>query len=155
MSLPTAGAMVLLQFGCKVTTRPTRGPGAASRGRMDDPKARTVFQAQQPACSQPQPISITLDLSASSQYSLQYLLSFSGGQSHAPCAHLPESLLAIVATSLRSASGRGIYSVGGGLVVMLGAVARVVKCGDTRVLRVIRGREAQATFTSASLTANA
>src|SRR5213082_175449 len=100
MSLPTAGAMVLLQFGCKVTTRPTRGPGAASLVRMNDPN-ENCFRAQQPACSQPQPISITLDFSASSQYSLQYLLPCSGGQSHAGCAHLPESLFAIAATSLR------------------------------------------------------
>ena len=50
---------------------------------------------------------------------------------------------------------RDLYSVGGGLVVMLGAVARVVKCSDTRILRVVHGRGAQATFTSASLTANA
>ena len=40
-------------------------------------------------CSQPQPISITCDFSASLQYSLQNLLPSSGGQSQAPCAHLP------------------------------------------------------------------
>src|SRR5260370_13205727 len=41
------------------------------------------------ACSQPQPISITCDFSASRQYSPQYLLPSSIGQSQAPCAHLP------------------------------------------------------------------
>ena len=48
------------------------------------PKGQRQF-----VCSQPQPISITCDFSASLQYSLQNLLPSSGGQSHAPCAHLP------------------------------------------------------------------
>src|SRR5437899_1291736 len=43
---------------------------------------------RQAACSHPQPISITRDFSASLQYSLQYLLPSSGGQSHAGCAQV-------------------------------------------------------------------
>src|ERR1700730_5082561 len=38
---------------------------------------------------------MTWDFSASAQYSLQYLLPSSGGQSHAPCAHLPVGSLAM------------------------------------------------------------
>ena len=41
----------------------------------------------QPACSQPQDISVTPESSAFSQYSLQYLLSFSAIHSQTPCAH--------------------------------------------------------------------
>ena len=55
---------------------------------------------QQPACWQPHPISMTCDFSASLQYSLQYLLSFSGGQSHAGCAHFPAFSSAMRVTSL-------------------------------------------------------
>src|SRR5712692_2713236 len=44
---------------------------------------------RQGGCSHPQPISMTCDFSASLQYSLQNLLPSSGGQSQAPCAHVP------------------------------------------------------------------
>ncbi len=43
---------------------------------------------RQPGCSQPHPISITPDLCASLQYSLQYLLPSAVGQSQVACAHL-------------------------------------------------------------------
>jgi len=43
---------------------------------------------RQLSCSQPQPISITCDFSAFLQYSLQYLLSCSAGQSQAGWAHI-------------------------------------------------------------------
>ena len=36
-----------------------------------------------------------------------------------------------------------IYSDGGGFTIMLGAVTRGVKCGDSRILRVIHGRDAR------------
>jgi|ERR1041385_2574209 hypothetical protein len=53
-------------------------------GRLDQ---RWRADHLQPSCSQLQPISITCAFSASSQYSPQYLLSDSQGQSQAGCAH--------------------------------------------------------------------
>jgi hypothetical protein len=47
---------------------------------------------------------MTFDLSAFSQYSLQYLLSCSRGQSHAPCAHLFALSSAIFTSTLLGAS---------------------------------------------------
>lgn len=154
MSLPAAGAMVLLQFGCKVTTRPARGPGAASWGELNDPK-RELFSG-----------SATSVLTAAADF---HHLGFLG-------------FLAIFTTVLAPLFGRAITRwvrafagfivchrsdllkvwVGSrnlfssrGLVVMLGAVARVVKCGDRRILRVIMGGTPMSLLTSASLKANA
>ena len=47
----------------------------------------------QPACSQPQDISVTPASSAFSQYSLQYLLSCSAAHSQTPCAHFLSSAI--------------------------------------------------------------
>src|SRR5215813_895721 len=57
---------------------------------------RGITSQRQPSCSQPQPISITCDLSASLQYSPQYLLFCSAGQSHGPCLHLFETSSAMI-----------------------------------------------------------
>ena len=62
------------------------------KGMIATPVSKVV---QQPSCSQPQPISITPDFSAFSQYSPQYLLPSSGRQSQAGWAHLPDSFSAI------------------------------------------------------------
>ena len=56
--------------------RPSRSPNVVSARQRHD------------GCSQPQPISVTPDFSAFSQYSLQYLLSFAAAQPHEPCLHL-------------------------------------------------------------------
>src|SRR5438874_11920527 len=68
---------------------------------------------RQPLCSQPQPISITRDFSASLQYSLQNLLPCSAAQSHGPCAHLPDCSSAI--SDLLVAKKSGIQLLGGSL----------------------------------------
>ena len=62
--------------------------GNYARVKRMDRNADTKRLFQQPSCSQPQPISITPDFSAFSQYSPQYLLPSSGRQSQAGCAHL-------------------------------------------------------------------
>jgi len=113
-SLPPACATVQLQFYCESLECAGRRSvdGALDSNppgilwKTEHPKRRRRWRSagalqsqRQPACSQPQPISITFDLSAFSQYSLQYLLSCSAGQSHAPCAHFLELVSAIAATS--------------------------------------------------------
>src|SRR5260370_30523696 len=64
------------------------------------------------ACSQPQPISITCDFSASRQYSPQDLLPSSIGQSQAPCAHLPVDSSAM--RDLLTFSSRTFHLLGDG-----------------------------------------
>src|SRR6267142_5997853 len=69
----------------KIARRSTRS-AAKSEGKVGQGMLRQPGQ-RQGVCSQPQPISMTCDFSASLQYSLQNLLPSSGGQSQAPWAH--------------------------------------------------------------------
>src|ERR1051326_8488552 len=83
-------AAVWLRLCCKTTAEVIVSPkGFACR--IEWPASQ-----RQPSCSQPQPISITCDLSASLQYSPQYLLPCSAGQSHGPCLHLFETSSAMI-----------------------------------------------------------
>ena len=67
---------------------PQRRSGPYALDFSDEVAEELRALQRQAACSQPQPISITRDFSASLQYSLQYLLSSSGGQSHAAWAQV-------------------------------------------------------------------
>jgi len=85
-------AAVRLRLCCKTNAEViVSRKGFAMPDRMKAPASQ-----RQPSCSQPQPISITCDLSASLQYSPQYLLFCSAGQSQGPCLHLFETSSAMI-----------------------------------------------------------
>ena len=109
----------------RLSHRQTQSNRSAVR-RQNQERAPSYYRNQRQAgCSQPQPISITCDFSASWQYSLQYLLPSSGGQSHAPCAHL------LVCSATRATSipfsFHGHSIVGGCYEPMLGLIVVKVK----------------------------
>jgi hypothetical protein len=104
-----------------------RAPTSAVRRANHEGRQFPCSHQRQGGCSQPQPISRTPDFSASSQYSLQYLLPSSGGHMQTPCLHFPVASWAIESNLLTLQASREFNFVGGCYEPMLGRSEREVK----------------------------